>query len=145
VTRRLAIDVGTARIGIAISEGSLALPLETLAATKDSLVDITEIIKQRDVSAVYVGLPLNLRGEYTPSTSKAIEFAKGLSDAGVVVRMIDERMTTKSAQRMLQSTGKNVKESREYIDAQAAALILEFALNSERGGLAGTALDDITD
>jgi putative Holliday junction resolvase len=145
VTRRLAVDVGSARIGIAISEGSLALPLETLAATEDSPSAIHEIIKQRDVSVVYVGLPLNLRGEFTPSTSKAIEFAQELSGFGLVVRMIDERMTTKSAQRMLQNSGKNVKESREYIDAQAAALILEFALNSERGGLAGTALDDITD
>ncbi len=145
MTRRLAVDVGSARIGIAISEGSLALPLETLAATKESLVAIQEIIKQRDVSVVYVGLPLNLRGEFTPSTTKAIEFAQELSGLGLVVRMIDERMTTKSAQRLLQNSGKNVKESREYIDAQAAALILEFALNSERGGLAGTALDDITD
>ncbi len=145
MTRRLAVDVGSARIGIAISEGSLALPLETLAATKESLVAIQEIIKKRDVSVVYVGLPLNLRGEFTPSTTKAIEFAQELSGLGLVVRMIDERMTTKSAQRLLQNSGKNVKESREYIDAQAAALILEFALNSERGGLAGTALDDITD
>ncbi len=145
MTRRLAVDVGSARIGIAISEGSLALPLETLAATKESLVAIQEIIKKRDVSVVYVGLPLNLRGEFTPSTTEAIEFAQELSGLGLVVRMIDERMTTKSAQRLLQNSGKNVKESREYIDAQAAALILEFALNSERGGLAGTALDDITD
>ena len=46
---------------------------------------------------------------------------------------------------MLQSSGKRVKESREYIDAQAAALILDFALNSERGGLAGISLDDISE
>ena len=59
--------------------------------------------------------------------------------------MIDERLTTKSAQQMLQKTGKKVKESREYIDAQAAALILDFALSSERGNLAGIALDDIAD
>ncbi len=89
MTRRLAVDVGSARIGIAISEGSLALPLETLAATKESLVAIQEIIKQRDVSVVYVGLPLNLRGEFTPSTTKAIEFAQELSGLGLVVRMID--------------------------------------------------------
>jgi putative Holliday junction resolvase len=94
---------------------------------------------------IYVGLPLNLRGEFTASTSKAIEFAQSLADAGLTVRMIDERLTTKSAQQMLQKAGKRVKESREYIDAQAAALILEFAMNSERGGLAGVALDDITD
>ena len=145
MTRRLAIDVGSARIGLAISEGSLALPLETIAASAESLATIREIIERKDVSVVYVGLPLNLRGEFTPSTTKAIEFAKSLSVDGLAVRMIDERMTTKSAQQLLQKTGKKVKESREYIDAQAAALILDFALNSERGGVAGTALDDITD
>ncbi len=145
MTRRLAVDVGTARIGLAISEGSLALPLETIDATDGSLAVIQEIATKRDVTVVYVGLPLNLRGEFTPSTNKAIEFAKLLSANGLTVRMIDERMTTKSAQQLLHSSGKNVKESREYIDAQAAALILDFALNSERGGLAGTALDDIID
>lgn len=145
MTRRLAVDVGAARIGLAISEGSLALPLQTLTANPEAIETIKEIATQRDVSVVYVGLPLNLRGEFTASTTKAIDVAKSLSAVGLVVRMIDERMTTKSAQRMLHQTGKNVKESREYIDAQAAALILEFALNSERGGLAGTALDDITD
>jgi putative Holliday junction resolvase len=145
VTRRLAIDVGSARIGLAISEGSLALPLETIAASTEALATIREIIERKDVSVVYVGLPLNLRGEFTPSTTKAVEFAKSLSGDGLTVRMIDERMTTKSAQQLLQKTGKKVKESREYIDAQAAALILDFALNSERGGVAGTALDDITD
>ena len=145
MTRRLAVDVGSARIGLAISEGSLALPLETLPADVSVLPQIQEIAQSRNVDVIYVGLPLNLRGEFTPSTSKAIEFAHSLAEAGLTVRMIDERLTTKSAQQMLQKAGKRVKESREYIDAQAAALILEFALNSERGGLAGMALDDITD
>jgi putative Holliday junction resolvase len=145
VSRRLAVDVGSARIGLAISEGSLSLPLETLPADPSVVPQIREIAQSRNVDVIYVGLPLNLKGEFTPSTNKAIEFAQSLAEAGLTVRMIDERLTTKSAQQMLQKAGKRVKESREYIDAQAAALILEFALNSERGGLAGMALDDITD
>jgi putative Holliday junction resolvase len=145
VSRRLAVDVGSARIGLAISEGSLALPLETVSASADAVSHIQEIASSRAVAVIYVGLPLNLRGEFTASTSKAIEFAQQLAEAGLTVRMIDERLTTKSAQSMLQKAGKKVKESREYIDAQAAALILEFALNSERGDLAGMTLDDITD
>ena len=145
MSRRLAVDVGAARIGLAISEGSLALPLETVSASADAVSHIREIANSRAVAVIYVGLPLNLRGEFTASTSKAIEFAQQLAEAGLTVRMIDERLTTKSAQSMLQKAGKKVKESREYIDAQAAALILEFALNSERGDLAGMTLDDITD
>jgi putative Holliday junction resolvase len=145
VSRRLAVDVGSARIGLAISEGTLALPLETLVADAQAITRIQEIATSRDVEVVYVGLPLNLKGEFTASTTKAIEFAQLLESVGLVVRMIDERLTTKSAQNMLQKAGKKVKESREYIDAQAAALILDFALSSERGNLAGMTLNDIAD
>jgi len=145
VSRRLAIDVGSARIGVAVSEGTLALPLEIISASENPALRVAEIASQKQAEVIYVGLPLNLRGEFTASTQKAIEFAKLLAGQGLTVRMIDERLTTKSAQQMLHSSGKKVKESREYIDAQAAALILDFALNSERGNLAGVALDDITD
>lgn len=145
MSRRLAVDVGSARIGLAISEGSLALPLQTVPASAEAVSHIQEIANSRAVAVIYVGLPLNLRGQFTASTSKAIEFAQQLAEAGLTVRMIDERLTTKSAQSMLQKAGMKVKESREYVDAQAAALILEFALNSERGDLAGMTLDDITD
>ncbi len=145
MSRRLAVDVGSARIGLAISEGTLALPLETLVADAQAIARIQEIATSRDVDVVYVGLPLNLKGEFTVSTTKAIEFAQLLENVGLVVRMIDERLTSKSAQNMLQKAGKKVKESREYIDAQAAALILDFALSSERGNLAGMTLNDIAD
>ena len=145
MSRRLAIDVGSARIGVAVSEGTLALPLESISATDNPVARVIEIAEQKQASVVYVGLPLNLKGNFTASTQKAIEFAKRLAEQGITIRMIDERLTTKSAQQMLHSSGKKVKESREYIDAQAAALILDFALNSERGNLAGVALDDITD
>ncbi|MEN9953937.1 MAG: hypothetical protein RL028_539 [Actinomycetota bacterium] len=145
MSRRLAIDVGSARIGVAVSEGTLALPLESISASENPALRVAEIANQKQAEVIYVGLPLNLRGEFTASTQKAVEFAQLLAGQGLTVRMIDERLTTKSAQQMLHSSGKKVKESREYIDAQAAALILDFALNSERGNLAGVALDDITD
>ena len=145
MSRRLAIDVGSARIGVAVSEGTLALPLESISASENPALRVAEIANQKQTEVIYVGLPLNLRGEFTASTQKAVEFAQLLAGQGLTVRMIDERLTTKSAQQMLHSSGKKVKESREYIDAQAAALILDFALNSERGNLAGVALDDITD
>ena len=145
MSRRLAIDVGSARIGVAVSEGMLALPLESISASENPALRVAEIANQKQAEVIYVGLPLNLRGEFTASTQKAVEFAQLLAGQGLTVRMIDERLTTKSAQQMLHSSGKKVKESREYIDAQAAALILDFALNSERGNLAGVALDDITD
>lgn len=145
MSRRLAVDVGSVRVGLAISEGSLALPMESLAADEATVSHILEIAEQKSVQVVYVGLPLNLRGDHTPSTRKCIDFARKLSESGLTVRMIDERLTTKSAQQMLQKTGKKVKESRGYIDAQAAALILDFALQSERSEYAGIALDDLNE
>ena len=145
MSRRLAIDVGSTRIGVAVSEGTLALPLESISAADNAVTRIIQIATEKQVTTIYVGLPLNLKGDFTASTQSAIDFAKQLAGQGVTVRMIDERLTTKSAQQMLHSSGKKVKESREYIDAQAAALILDFALNSERGSLAGVALEDITD
>ena len=128
-----------------MSEGTLALPLESIPAADNAVTRVIEIATEKQVTTIYVGLPLNLKGDFTASTQSAIDFAKQLAGQGVTVRMIDERLTTKSAQQMLHSSGKKVKESREYIDAQAAALILDFALNSERGSLAGVALEDITD
>ncbi len=145
MSRRLAVDVGSVRVGLAISEGSLALPMESLAADEATVSRILEIAEQKSVQVVYVGLPLNLRGDHTPSTRKCIDFARKLAESGLTVRMIDERLTTKSAQQMLQKTGKKVKESRGYIDAQAAALILDFALQSERSEYAGIALDDLNE
>jgi putative Holliday junction resolvase len=123
----------------------LALPLESISATDNPVARVLEIAEQKQVLVVYVGLPLNLKGNFTASTQSAIDFANLIAEHGITVRMIDERLTTISAQQMLHLSGKKVKESREYIDAQAAALILDFALNSERGNLAGVALDDITD
>ena len=55
MTRRLAIDVGSARVGLAISEGTLALPLETLAADTDVVARINDIVRTKDVSVLYVG------------------------------------------------------------------------------------------
>lgn len=141
--RKLAVDVGQSRIGLAISEGSLALPLEVIDAQQEAFKQVLEIARGRGVVAIYVGLPLSLNGSFTPSTTKAIEFAKGLGEE-FEVRMIDERLTTKSAQSRLRESGKNSRQSRGIVDAQAAALILEFALQSERdGALSGKAIGDL--
>lgn len=143
--RKLAVDVGQSRIGLAISEGTLVLPLEVIPARDESIAQLVQIARDRQVEAIYVGLPLSLSGTFTPSTRKSVEFAKALGEE-FEVRMIDERLTTKSAQSRLRESGKNSKQSRSIVDAQAAALILEFALQSEKDGqLAGKALGEIDD
>jgi len=139
---RLAMDVGTVRIGVAKCDpdGMLAVPLETIAAGDRAITRAMEIIKDQQAIVVYVGNPISLKGEATASTQAAIEFAqalfaeisKSVEKSNVSVRMIDERLSTVSAQRGLHEAGKTHKSSREVIDQAAAIVILEHALESEK-------------
>lgn len=142
--RRLAIDAGMARIGLAFSEGTLALPLEAIKSSATAHSEVIEIADSKLVSAIYVGLPISLSGSLTASSLMAVDFARRLrSETALPIQLIDERLTTKSAQARLQQAGKNTKNSKSMIDAQSAALILEFALQSERDGkLAGKPLEE---
>lgn len=136
------MDVGTVRIGVAKCDpdGMLAVPLETIAAGERAITRAMEIIKDQQAIVVYVGNPISLKGEATASTQAAIEFAQALvaeisgslETSNVSVRMIDERLSTVSAQRSLHEAGKTHKSSREVIDQAAAIVILEHALESEK-------------
>lgn len=140
--RKLALDIGQARIGIAISQGSLSLPHSTLKNDDQALGQILEIANH--AVCIYIGLPLSLSGSHTNSTQMALDFANELSQkTAVPIRMVDERLTSKSASQALYKAGKNSREQKGIIDASAAAMILEFALNSERDGFAGKRLEDI--
>jgi putative Holliday junction resolvase len=76
----------------------------------------------------------------------AIDFARLIAQQGLPVRLIDERLTSKTAQQSLRQAGKNAKQQKTIIDASAACLILEFALASEKlGELAGRGLDSLDD
>ena len=141
--RKLALDVGNARIGVAISQDSLCLPHSVIQNSETAIAEVARLVETEQPTCIYVGLPLSLSGSHTQSTKMAIEFAKKLeSFASVPIRMIDERLTSKSASAALRSAGKNSREQKGIIDASAAALILEFALSSERDGLAGKSLED---
>ena len=142
--QKLALDIGKARIGVAVSQGSLALPHSVISNDEAALSSITKLVSELEPLAIYVGLPLSLSGSFTASTHMAIDFARALSQmVNPEIRFIDERLTSKSASMQLRSAGKNSKEQKSVIDASAAAIILEFALQSERDGLAGKGLDQI--
>lgn len=132
---RLAVDVGTVRIGVARSDplGMLASPLETVARGSGDLDRITELVREESAIDVYVGRPAALSGRVTASTQDAIDFAREL-DARLpgLVRLIDERLTTVTAQGQLRSSGKDARRGRAVIDQVAAAIMLEHALDSER-------------
>ena len=133
--RRIAIDYGASRIGVAVSsvDALIASPYETVPADENSISAVLALIESIEPIEIYVGLPLNLKGERTKSTVDAIAFASELSrQTNVEVRLVDERMTTRAAQGQLHASGKNTKRSRGLIDAAAASLILEGAIAFER-------------
>ena len=138
---RLGIDVGKARIGVARSDlhGMLATPVETVPRAADGGADlarIAAIAAELEAFEAVVGMPLNLRGERTPSTDDAVAFAERLAarlaPAGVAVRLVDERLSTVSAQGQLRQAGKRTKQTRSIIDQAAAVVILQHALDLER-------------
>ncbi len=132
--RRLGIDVGRARIGVAVCDrdGLLATPVETVRRDDDTdLVRILAIAEEYDVLELVVGLPLSMSGSDTASTRDAREFAARLA-AHRPVRLVDERMSTVTAQRGLHQAGRNTKKSRAVIDQAAAVIILQSALDHER-------------
>lgn len=136
---RLGVDVGTARVGVARSDpsGLLSTPVCTLARNAGTVAEVIRLIREFEVCEVVVGLPLSLSGERTRSTQDAVDFAKAVSRATEVpVRLVDERLSTVSAQRALHSTGKTARSSRPVIDQVAATIILQHALDLERS--AGT-------
>lgn len=131
--------MGKARIGVARSDlhGMLATPLETVSRQPEAAAvsRILEIAAELEVVECVVGLPLNLSGNRTPSTEDAEHVARLLANAAgglFTVRLVDERLSTVTAQSQLRQSGKTAKNSRTIIDQQAAVIILQHALDLER-------------
>ncbi|MBO1902870.1 Holliday junction resolvase RuvX [Leucobacter weissii] len=146
---RLGIDVGKARIGVARCDphGLLATPLETVPRARGTdrgdLRRILELVGEHAAFEAVVGLPFGLSGHRTPSTEDAELFAQrlltaaraeaGSGRAALEVRLVDERLSTVSAQQGLRDAGRSTKKSRNVIDQAAAVVILQHALDLERG------------
>ncbi len=132
---RIGVDVGRARVGVArcVPDGLLATPVETLRRDATTLAALQALIAEVEPLEVVVGLPISLSGSDTASTTDAREFAMALAkEAQVPVRLVDERLSTVSAQRALHDAGRRAKGSRPVIDQVAAVIILQNALDSER-------------
>ena len=133
---RLGIDPGDARIGVARSDpsGFLATPVETVRRGKGDLARIAAILAEEEAVEVVVGLPRSLSGREGPAAAKVRQFAVALARrvAPVPVRLIDERMTTVSAEAMLRDRGRKGGARRAVVDQAAAVLILQQALDTER-------------
>jgi putative Holliday junction resolvase len=132
--RILALDHGSKRIGVAISDemGIIAQPLEYLDATplEDFLKRLKAIVDSRKVEEVLVGVPRNMNGTYGPAAEKALEFAAVLKGAlGIPIKTWDERLTTVQANRALIETGTRREKRKERVDQTAAAILLQSYLD----------------
>ena len=135
---RLGIDVGSVRVGVAASDatGTLASPVMVLKRRRDmaELDDLASLVAEREAIEIVVGMPRTLRGRSGPAAAEARIYAELIARrvAPLKVRLVDERLSTVSAQASLHAAGESVKSSRGRIDAAAAAVILQSALDAER-------------
>ena len=132
---RLGVDVGTARVGVARCDpdGLLATPVETVPRDDGAVARIVALADEVSAVEVLVGLPLNMRGEDTPSTQDAREFAAAVAAASTLpVRLVDERLSTVSAHAALRSSGRSQRSSRSIVDQVAAVVLLQQALDVEK-------------
>ncbi len=138
---RLGVDVGSVRIGVARSDpgGVLASPLTVLrtgpgARAGQARAELAKLAEGEDAIEVIVGLPTSLSGREGAAAAGAREFAADLAGrlAPVPVRLLDERFTTTEAHGALRRGGKDARARRQLVDAAAAAVLLQAALDTER-------------
>jgi putative Holliday junction resolvase len=142
--RILAIDHGTKRMGIAISDElkMIAHPLEFVPAEPfaDFLARLKQIAREKEVDLILVGMPRNMDGSYGPAALKVQEFVAVLKDAmAIPIKTWDERLTSALANRFLIEAEVRRDKRKEKVDKMAAAILLQSYLDSfAQGGTAPT-------
>ncbi len=133
---RLGVDVGDVRIGVAVSDADalVAAPVETVRAGPRSHARLVELAREREVVEVIVGLPRSMSGGEGPAARKVRAYAVTLSRllGGVPVRLVDERLSTVTAERTLRERGRRGARRRAVVDQVAAVVILQSSLDTER-------------
>ena len=137
---RLALDIGDVRIGVASSDpdGILATPVATIQRGPGDLERIAALAAELAAVEIVVGLPRSLSGGEGPAAVKIRETEERVrakvqeGNSGTAVRLVDERFTTVTAERMLRERGKKGSKRRAVVDQAAAVVILQHALDLER-------------
>ncbi len=140
MARVLAIDLGERRIGVALSDASqtLASPLTTVTRSGDPVRDrraVVDLANEYEASTIVVGMPLSMSGERGKSAQAAadeITELQRIAGDSIAVVAIDERLTTVSAQRMLDASGVRRKDQRSRIDQAAATVMLQHYLDARQ-------------
>ena len=132
--RILALDHGTVRIGVALSDElkMIATPLEFIPAEPFAgfLARIEELIRDREVEMILVGMPRNMDGSYGPAALKVQEFVALLKEATAVpIQLWDERLTSAQANRLLIEGNVRRHDRKAKVDKMAAAILLQSYLD----------------
>jgi putative Holliday junction resolvase len=137
--RVAAIDLGKARVGVAVADelGLLAHPRPFLdgKSRKALLAALVALCKEEQLERFLVGYPLEMSGNEGPAARRALTFAQELANAtGVEIELCDERLTTTEATRKLRAGGVSAREGKGRVDGAAAAVILQSWLDKQRDG-----------
>jgi putative pre-16S rRNA nuclease len=130
--RILGVDFGRARIGLAVSDelGLLAHPVRTIPASRNAAKEIGEIVREKNVERVVIGLPRHMNGSVGEAAAEALAFAEKLRKLlPCEVVTWDERLTTIAANRALRDGGRKTRDSRDVVDQVAAQMILQGYLD----------------
>ena len=133
--RYLGLDLGSKTLGVALSDttNTIASSLKTIFFKEDdynSLIGpIRELVNEYNISKIVLGLPKNMNNTLGPRAEISYSFKKLLEDnLNIEVILEDERLTTKSAEDIVHSTNKNIKNTKHIIDSIASSIILESYL-----------------
>lgn len=137
--RYLGIDLGTKRVGLAISDltSTIATPLKTIIYDEINILkEIENIVLEYEINSIVMGLPKNMNNTIGDSAERALEFSKKLEDYfGFEVIMQDERKTTVEASNYMLEANLSRKKRKAKIDGLAASIILQTYLNRKKEGL----------
>ena len=131
--RTLGLDIGTKRIGVAISDPLFitAQPVKAVFRTsdEDAVKQINKIIKEYDVKTIVAGLPKNMDGSIGAQAQNCIDFMKNFSSVNVIFE--DERLTSRQAEFILKEQGKKYTKQKQLVDIESACLILQQYMDKQ--------------
>lgn len=135
--RYLALDHGTRRIGVAVSDElkMIAQPLEYIPTEpfEALLVRLKQLIAEKEVEKIFIGMPRNMDGSYGPAAQKVQEFIEALKpEIAVPMQTLDERLTSAQANRVLLQGNVRRADRKQKVDAMAAAILLQSYLDVKR-------------
>ena len=134
--RYLGLDLGTKTLGVSITDktGLITRELPVIRFNFEdydsALIQAKEVIDEYNISEVVLGLPKNMDGTLGFASERSLKFKELLENAGLVVHLVDERLTTKSAIDMMHEINKTEKNSKNIIDSVSESIILESYLKS---------------